>query len=229
MNADFTIWPVELEIETRARGRGRSLRASFPLGRTATVRSAGRVRKERFASGSGGASMSWQEREFKKVQAELARVIESEIEAAQKAALIEGLEDALERRNTHLLIGHSYDKAIADSRTGNLALDYSDDAVSIRAALPDPGDAPSWVEDAVLAVRGGQLRGISPGFNVPAGKGAERLVPEAGAGDALVREITDSVVFEYSLVSRPTYASTGLDVRADLVPVTPKRRTIWWL
>ena len=64
--------------------------------------------------------MSWQEREFKKVQAELARVIESEIAAAQKAALIEELEDALERRNTHLLIGHSYDKAIADSRSGNL-------------------------------------------------------------------------------------------------------------
>ena len=38
--------------------------------------------------------MSWQAREFKKVQAELARVIASEIEAAQKAALIEGLEDA---------------------------------------------------------------------------------------------------------------------------------------
>ena len=87
-------------------------------------------------------------------------------------------------------------------RTGNLALDYSDDAVSIRAALPDAGDAPSWVEDAVLAVKGGQLRGISPGFNVPA-KGAERLVPEAGAGDSLVREITDSVVYEFSLVSRP--------------------------
>ena len=229
MDVDYTIWPAELEIETRARGRGRSIRASFPLGRTATVRSSGRVRKERFAGGNGGASMSWQAREFAKVQAEAARVIASEIEAAQKAALIEGLEDALERRNTHLLIGHSYDKAIADMRTGNLALDFSDDAVSIRAALPDPGDAPSWVEDAVLAIRGQQLRGISPGFNVPAGKGAERLVPEAGAGDALVREITDSVVFEYSLVSRPTYASTGLDVRGDVVQVEPKRRAVWWL
>ena len=29
---DFTIWPAELEIETRARGRGRSIRATFPLG-----------------------------------------------------------------------------------------------------------------------------------------------------------------------------------------------------
>ena len=226
--ADYTIWPAELEIETRARGRGRSIRATFPLGRTATVRSAGRVRKERFAAGNGGASMSWQEREFKKVQAEMSRVIESEIEAAQKAALIEGLEDALERRNSHLLIGHSYDRTVADMRTGNLALDYSDDAVSIRAALPDVGDAPSWVEDALLAVKGGQLRGLSPGFSVPA-KGAERLVPEAGAGGSLVREITDSVVFEYSLVSRPSYSGTGLDVRADEVPVEPKRRAVWWL
>ena len=172
--------------------------------------------------------MSWQEREFKKVQAEMSRVIESEIEAAQKAALIEALEDSLERRNTHLLVGHSYDKAIADSRTGNLALDYSDDAVSIRAALPDVGDSASWIEDAVKAIRGGQLRGLSPGFSVPA-KGAERLVPEAGAGGSLVREITDSVVFEYSLVSRPTYASTGLDVRAFPVVKPKKRRAVWWL
>ena len=229
MNADFTIWPAELAIETRARGRGRSLRASFPLGRTATTRSSGRVRKERFAGGNGGASMSWQAPELAKVQAEAARVIESEIAAAQKAALIEALEDELERRNTHLLIGHDYNRAIADMRTGNLDLDFSDEAVSIRAALPDPGDAPSWVEDAVLAVRGGQLRGVSPGFNVPAGKGAERLVPEAGAGDALVREITDSVVFEYSLVARPTYASSAIDVRAFPVVKPKKRRAVWWL
>ncbi len=60
-------------------------------------------------------------------------------------------------------------------------------------------------------------------------KGAERLVPEAGAGGSLVREITDSVVFEYSLVSRPSYSGTGLDVRAFPVVKPKKRRAVWWL
>lgn len=219
----FTIWPGEIEV--RARGKGRELRAYFPLGKTATIRSGGRVRKERFMPDS----MSWQVREFQKLQAEMARVVESAVEEARRELLIEQLEDALERRNTHLLVGHSYDKAVADMRSGSLAVDFTDEAVSLRATLAAEGDAPSWVEDAVKAVRGGQLRGISPGFQVGA-KGRERLVPEEGNPAVMVREIQDAVVFEYSLVSRPTYASTEATVRGDVFPmVKPKRRALWWL
>ena len=218
---DFPIFDGELEI--RARGGRRSLRAKFPYGATATVRSAGRARKERFAPGS----MSWQVREFEKVQRQLADTIESSIDEARKRLLIEQLEDALEKRNTFLLVGHSYDRTIADMRSGTLAVRHTDKAVELEATLPPDNEMPSWVRDAVLAVKGGQLRGVSPGFQVPAGRGRERLVPEDGDGDSLVRVIEDAVVFEYSVVARPAYPSTAVDARAEDFAPAVRRRRVW--
>ena len=214
---DYPILDGSLEI--RARGAGRVLSGRFPYGSTATIRSSGTVRKERFAAGS----MSWQVREFEKLQAELGRVMQGSVDRARR----EILEEQLERRNTHLLAGHSYDRAIADMRTGNLKVRHTREAVEIEAELPPESRQPSWVRDAVLAVEGGQLRGISPGFQVPAGKGGERLVPEEGNPGVMVREITDAVVFEYSLVARPAYASTEVDARADDPAETPRRRRLW--
>ena len=49
---DSLIFDGQLEI--RQRGAARILAGSFPLGRTATVASKGRARKERFARGGGG-------------------------------------------------------------------------------------------------------------------------------------------------------------------------------
>ena len=212
-------------LEIRRVGGSRFLSGSFPLGRLATMRSSGRVRKERFRSGNGGASMSWQYREFQKVQAQLA----DDLGAISQSVIAE-LEDTLEKRNTHLLIGHSYDRAVADTLTGNLALTYSDDAVKFSATLPDEDDMPSWIKDAVLGVRGGQIRGVSPGFQVPS-KGSERLIPEPGNPSVMIREISDSVVYEYSLVARPAYGGTELTARHDAVngaqDTKPGRATLW--
>lgn len=214
------------QLEVRQRGGSSILAGSFPYNRVATIRSGGRVRKERFKSGS----MSWQVREFEKLQAEAAQVIQSTIEEAQKATRLEALEDALEKRNTHLLVGHDFNRAIADMRSGSLALSFTDDAVRFEATLPDEADMPSWVRDAVLAVRGGQLRGVSPGFNVPPGRGAERLVPEPGNPGVMIREIEDAVVHEYSLVARPAYSGTKLDAREDDLVAPPAHgRILGWL
>ena len=189
-------------LEVRARGSGRVLSGRFPYGRTATVRSGGRVRKERFAPGA----LAWQVREFEKLQAQAAKMVGKAVD--------EALADALERRNTFLLVGHSYDRSLADMISGTLAVKHTAAAVEIEAALPDPAKMPSWVRDAVLAVEAGQLRGISPGFQVPA-KGAERLIPEDGNPGVMIREIQDAVAFEYSLVARPAYSGTDVDARAD--------------
>lgn len=153
----FPVFDGALEI--RARGGRSVLTGSFPLGRTATVRSAGRTRKERFASGS----MSWQVREFQKLQGQLAETIQSSVDKARTALLVEQLEDALEKRNTFLLVGHDYNRAIADMKTGSLAVTHTSKAVELEATLPPLDEMLSWVRDAVLAVRGGQLRGVSPG------------------------------------------------------------------
>ena len=125
-----------------------------------------------------------------------------------------------------MLVGHSYDRAIADMRSGTLTVKHTAAAVEIEAALPDGDKMPSWVRDAVLAVEGGQLRGISPGFQVPA-KGGERLIPEPGNPGVMIREIEDAVAFEYSLVARPAYSGTDVDARADDPALTGARRRLW--
>ena len=210
-------------LEIRARGAGRILSGRFPLGKTATVRSSGRTRKERFKSGS----MSWQVREFEKLQAEMADVIESSIDEVRKQIKIEQLEDAIEKRNTFLLVGHSYDRAVADMRSGTLSVVHKRDAVEIEAELPSDDRMPSWVRDAVLAVEGKQLRGISPGFNVArGGEHFEREDPSAG-DSSMIRVIDDAVVFEYSLVARPAYAQTEVDARADNPIASSRRRRVW--
>ena len=215
-------YPVFLgEIEVRREGAGRVLSATFPYNRQATVASSGRTRKERFASGS----LSWQVREFEKLQGELSQVVQSTIDKAIAAKRIDALEDALERRNTFLLAGHDYNRTIADMRSGTLAVTHTDDAVMLRASIPAEGEAPSWVEDTVRGVKGGQVRGVSPGFQVPAGQGRERLEREAD-GPSMVRVIEDAVAFEYSLVSRPAYSGTTVDARAD-DPALVERRRVW--
>ena len=215
MNAsEFPIFDGAFEI--RARGSGRVLSGRFPYNRTATVRSGGRVRKERFKPGA----LSWQVREFDKVQAELGAMVKD-----TAAGVREALEDQLERRNTFLLSGHDYNRAIADMSSGTLTVKHTAAAVEIEALLPDPDRMPSWVRDAVLAVEGGQLRGISPGFQVPA-KDGERMIPEPGNPGVMIREITDAVAFEYSLVARPAYSGTDVAARAD-DPGTGARRRLW--
>ena len=62
------------------------------MGSTATrVRGTGRIRKERFASGS----LSWQVREFEKLQVEAAELVKSSIDAATKQMRLDALDDAL--------------------------------------------------------------------------------------------------------------------------------------
>ena len=172
--------------------------------------------------------MSWQTREFEKLQGQMGEVLGSTMDKARREMVIEQLDDALEKRNTHLLQGHSFDKPIADMRSGTLRVNHTRAAVELEADLPADADMPSWVRDAVLGVRGGQLRGLSPGFQVTS-KGAQRLVPEDGPGGSMVREILDAVVYEYSLVSRPSYAGTRVDARADDVLLEPAPRRRLWL
>ena len=199
-------YPVLGEVEVRARGgRSRQLVGRFPLGATATVRSAGKIRKERFR---GRQSVSWQVDEFERVQRELASLPKGAPAKEQEA-----LQDTLNRRNTHFLVGHDYGKAIADMIAGTLVVTITDELVTLVADLPEEDRQPSWIRDAVLAVEGGQLAGVSPGFQVPAGVEGELLVEEDDYPDVLIREITDSVVFEYSLVARPSYATTSVDAR----------------
>ena len=215
---------VQLEIRAREDG-GRTIHASFPYNKTATVRSSGRARKERFASGS----LSWQTRQFEKLQVEFNEMLDQTIEDAVSQIRYDALLDGLARRDTHLLVGHDFNRPVASMTGGNLRIRHTPDAVEIEADIGAVGEEPSWIEDAVKSVRRGGTTGVSPGFQVPATKGSERFIPEPN-GPSMIREIVDAVAYEYSLVSRPSYANSAVDVRAesfDLAPHPVTVNTLW--
>ena len=137
-----------------------------------------------------------------------------------------------EAREIHLLSGHSFDRPLASKRAGSLKLDDRADGLIFEAQLPEEAAQPSWMRDAVLALQGGLVGGISPGFRVPpatAVPNAEAFIPEPGNPGVQIRVIRQAVLFELSLVTRPAYPATEVDLRADnLQPgAGVARRRVW--
>ena len=226
-------------LEIRQRGAGRSLSGSFPYGRTATVRDRGRVRKETFRQGA----FSWQLREFARVTSELnialgeigdgltSRGDVAELETrANESERVTALRQERERRNVHILSGHSFDRPLGSLIAGNARVTESDEAVRFEVDLPDEARQPSWVRDAVLAVEAGLSVGVSPGFSVPPANvipNAEELIPEPGNPGVSIRAINAAVLYELSIVTRPAYGDTEVDLRADeLLAADPILREI---
>ena len=223
---DWLVLPGQLEI--RKRGTWNALGGRFPYStggsaRTATVRDRGRVRKERI----GPDAFGWQMREFAKVQAELAETIKGAIDQAK----VEILREQLQRRNVHILAGHDFNKPLGDMASGTATVVSNRDALSFEVRLPDAEQMPSYMTDAVRQVEAGLIGGISPGFRVPpaaAVANAEELIPEPGnPGRDDPANQRKPCLYEISLVTRPAYGSTELDVR-DMGLELPKRRVRWW-
>ena len=141
------------------------------------------------------------------------------------------VEDA--EREIHLLSGHSYDKPLASKRGGTLRLEDRDDGLSFEADLPDENAQPSWMLDVVLSMRAGLIGGISPGFAVAPRSvvpGAEELIPEPGNPGVQIRVIRQAVLHELSLVTRPAYPETEVDLRGRVLIHTgraARRRRPW--
>ena len=115
-----------------------------------------------------------------------------------------------------LLVGHRFDEPLASKLSGTLLLKDSDNALTFVTELPIERAQTSWMRDTVLAVRGGLIRGISPGFRVPPATvvaNAEELIPEPGNPDVQIRRIIQAVLFELSLVTRPAYTDSEVDLR----------------
>lgn len=188
------VWEGALEI--RQEGRRPVLTGRFPYGALATVRDRGRVRKERFSP----------------------HAFRYAIEVAQPLQDIfnEAIED-LQRRQIDLLVGHSYNRPLASTRTGTLVLAESREAVEFSATLPPLASQPTWVQDAVHSVQGELMQGVSPGFSVPPANvvaNAQELIPEPGNPDVMIRQIHQAVLHEFSLVTRPAYRESTVALRA---------------
>ena len=223
---EFHTFDAELEIRARGSGGANSLFGSFKysagLGRgMATVADRGKVRKERI----GPDAFGWQMREFEKLQKEMAQVIEDAVDEAR----LEVLRQELERRNVHVLAGHSYDKPIGSLKSGAKIISTKE-AVEFEVDLPAEANQPSYMVDTVRMIRAGLAGGVSPGFRVPpasAVRNAETFEPEPGNPGVQVRVIHAAVLHELSIVTRPAYSETEVDVRAFDTAQVARRRRIW--
>jgi uncharacterized protein len=122
------------------------------------------------------------------------------IEARAFAGRIEAGEDI------HLLAGHDYGKPLASRHAGTLEIRDTPEALEIEANL---SAATSWAADFLAAHRAGLIRGLSPGFRVPAG--GERIERR---GDGVLRRIERAELFEFSAVTRPAYPAAQIEARA---------------
>ena len=127
-------------------------------------------------------------------------------------------------RKIDLLVGHDFGKPIASRQSGSLRIVDGDDAVRFEATLPDEALTPSWVLDVEKAISNGTMVGLSPGFRVPPVSvvpNAERLIPEAGNPGVQIRQISDAVLREFSIVTAGIYDDAVVELRAeDLAVVT---------
>ena len=63
-----------------------------------------------------------------------------------------------ETRKIDLLVGHDFNRPIANRQTGSLIVADADDAVTFTATIGD--DPPSWVLDAERSIRAGTMTGL---------------------------------------------------------------------
>jgi uncharacterized protein len=106
----------------------------------------------------------------------------------------------------HLLSGHDYEKPLASRAAGTLTLRDTDAALVLEARI-DGGT--SWARDFLAAHAAGLIRGLSPGFRVPAG--GEKI---EARGQALLRTIMRAELYELSAVTVPAYPQAQIEARA---------------
>lgn len=138
-------------------------------------------------------------------------------------------------RDIHFLIGHSYDRPLASKKAQTFLLNDTDIALEFEAIITPDIQVSSWWTDFLATFGSGLVGGISPGFRVAP---RERVrVPEKtededpSEGTALIRTIFAAVLFELSLVTRPAYPETALDLRqldSGLILPTKKPAAYRW-
>ena len=136
-------------------------------------------------------------------------------------------------RKIDILVGHDFGKPIASRQSGTLVIADSAEAVTFEATLPQEALMPSWVQDVIKAIEAGIMVGLSPGFRVPPASvvpNAERLIPEPGNPGVQIREISDAVLREFSIVTNGVYDDALVELRAedqDAATFDPRQVLLW--
>ncbi len=126
-----------------------------------------------------------------------------------------------QEEDIHLLYGHSYDKPLASRGAGSLTLKDTDEALLFEATIADEMRDVSYVRDAMAAVAAGLVIGVSPGFRIPPERAVKEPVsvssepdnPEHGQHRAIIHTVNAALLYEVSLVTRPAYPETQVEMR----------------
>ena len=137
-------------------------------------------------------------------------------------------------RKIDILVGHDFQRPVASRQSGTLSIVDADDAVRFEATLPDESLMPTWVLDVIKSIEAGIMVGLSPGFRVPPPSvvpNAERLIPEEGNPGVQIREISDAVLREFSVVTNGVYDDALVELRAEDLAVAKfdPRSIMTWL
>lgn len=143
-------------------------------------------------------------------------------------------------RTISLLRGHDFNAAIAvrSPKFKSLELEDGDGGLNFEAILPPASQQATHLKDTLLDVQSGMLAGISPGFKIPPSSAvpdAEEFLPEPGNPGVEIRLIRAAVLYELSLVHRPSYKETSVELRhgESVEPVTKQddfqKKVFIWL
>lgn len=140
-------------------------------------------------------------------------------------------------KEIHLLSGHDYGKPLASVRSGTLTLRDTAAALIFTALITRAVQNTQHGADAIAMLEAGLAAGISPGFRIPPERrepDAEEITdegmdPENGAFNAIIRTIKAALLYELSIVTRPAYPETQVELRnwsvsTDTGLVVPARR-----
>lgn len=129
------------------------------------------------------------------------------------------------KKDIHLLVGHDYGKPLASVRSGTLTLEDTDRWLAMRAKLNREIAESTHGRDAIAMIQAGLAVGLSPGFRLPPKRRVpdaeeitdEGMDPENGAFNAIIRTIKAALLYELSLVTRPAYPETQVEMRSWVV------------
>lgn len=118
--------------------------------------------------------------------------------------------DRIERgEEIHFLASHDFNKPLASRSAGTLTLQDTDAALVIEATITAEMAGVSYVRDFLSAHSSGLVKGLSPGFRVPAGgEGIEQRA------DSILRTVRSAELFEISAVTVPAYPEAQIEARA---------------
>ena len=144
------------------------------------------------------------------------------------------------QRTLSLLRGHDFNMVVAvrSPKFKTLELVDGDDGLDFEAVLPPVSQQPTHLRDTLLDIQNGTLAGVSPGFRLPPNDvvpDAENFIPEPGNPGVEIRVINQAVLFELSLVHRPAYTETSVELRQQIERAEPnednnlRRRAMIWL